>query len=98
MLAPASPAGRRAQPRYGLRAYGRRQSAQDEDAASRSGPVRLAEPDAGDGRPRAYAALGRGRVRFPSVTDSHDPVIVIDFGAQYAQLIARRVRKARVFS
>jgi len=30
--------------------------------------------------------------------DSHDRVIVIDFGAQYAQLIARRVREARVFS
>ena len=31
-------------------------------------------------------------------TDTHDRVIVIDFGAQYAQLIARRVREARVFS
>ena len=32
------------------------------------------------------------------IVDSHDRVIVIDFGAQYAQLIARRVREARVFS
>ncbi len=31
-------------------------------------------------------------------TEDHDLVIVIDYGAQYAQLIARRVREANVYS
>ena len=32
------------------------------------------------------------------MTSQHDLVLVVDFGAQYAQLIARRVRDAHVYS
>lgn len=32
------------------------------------------------------------------MTDSHETIIILDFGSQYTQLIARRVREARVYS
>ena len=32
------------------------------------------------------------------MTSEHELVLVVDFGAQYAQLIARRIREARIYS